>query len=532
VSSEVLNLLAGLSPAECRRALALLSPSEAAFVSSLLDSDARWGRWADDPVRFVTEGLGETLWSKQREILLSLRDNKRTAVPACHAPGKSHLAARAVAWWVCSHPPGTARVLTTASTFRQVRNVLWPHIRRVHQRHKLPGDVLTVEWRVGMEMVADGFSPADHDETAVQGVHAPHLLVVVDEAGGIGATLGRALEALMTGGHTRLLVLGNPPVDSEGTWFERICESPLYNVISIAAADTPNFTGEDAGECKACPADIPPHPVSEHLVDQTWVDDVVTEFGGDSSFVEARVHARFPRAVANKVIPLSWCEQAAENESPAHGLEVRLGVDVAADGGDEFAIAFVDGFRASVVHRSSGEQNANAVDVAGVILGFIEQASVAHRDRGLNKKVRVKVDATGLGWGVVSLLQRWGQEGRHEGQIVPVNVGERAGNPQKFANQRAEMWWNCRQLLQPAPNTGAQELRLDVDRRTLAQIASPQYKTDSSGRLAIEKKSEMKRRGIASPDRAEAILLALYEPPGSAPLIAPISFGQANRWQI
>lgn len=495
-----------------------------------------WARYSDDPVGFVTEALGETLWSKQRAILESIRDNKRTAVPACHAPGKSHIAARAVAWWVTVHPPGTVRVVTTASTFRQVKNILWPHIRRVQQRHGLPGEVFTVVWRVGQEIVADGFSPADHDETAVQGIHAPHLLVVVDEAGGIGTTLGRALEALMTGGHTRLLVLGNPPVDDEGSWFERACSSDLYNVIPIDAYSTPNFTGEDAGVCHACPENVPPHPVSEHLVDHDWVQDVINEFGEDSAFVEARVHARFPRQTANKVMPLSWLEEAAENTDPTPGDHIRLGVDVASDGGDEFVVAWADGWVGTIRHRSSGQQNANAVDVAGVVLQQIKEAEAVHRERHITEPVRVKIDSIGVGWGVTSVLERWRDEQMHSAIIVPVNVADRPRDAQKFSNQRAEMWWNGRTLVQPLQSEDGprQQVRLEVDHRTLAQLSGPQYRSDSSGRIQIERKAEMKRRGVPSPDRAEALLLAFYEPPGRGPLptVKPLSFGQANPWSL
>jgi hypothetical protein len=80
------------------------------------------------------------------------------------------------------------------------------------------------------------------------------------------------------------------------------------------------------------------------------------------------------------------------------------------------------------------------------------------------------------------------------------------------------------------PREGKQEIRLDVDRQVLAQLAGPTYKSDSSGRIQIESKADMKRRGVSSPDRAEAILLALYENKSTVPTIAPLSFGQANPW--
>jgi hypothetical protein len=381
---------------------------------------------------------------------------------------------------------------------------------------------------MGGDVVAYGFSPSPYDEAATQGIHAPNLLIVVDEAGGIGEVVGQALEALMTGGNTRLLLLGNPPTDQEDSWFERCYESPLYNSIRIAAYDTPNFTGEVVGLCKTCPPQVPEHLITKHLVDKQWVDDVISEFGEDSPFVEARVWAQFPRSTANKVIPFSWCERAIDNEEPLTGAHIRLGIDIASDGGDEFVVAKADGFTVDISHRSSGKANENAVDVAKVCLDHIRAAEATHHERQVDKPVRVKIDTIGVGWGVVSILQKWGEEGKHHSKIIPVNVSERAKDPEKFRNIRAELWWNGRTLLQPTPE-GRQDVRLVNDRKIMSQLAGPTFKSDSAGRIQIETKADMKRRGVSSPDRAEAILLALYEPPTfEVPTVAPISFGQAN----
>jgi hypothetical protein len=62
-------------------------------------------------------------------------------------------------------------------------------------------------------------------------------------------------------------------------------------------------------------------------------------------------------------------------------------------------------------------------------------------------------------------------------------------------------------------------------------LAGPTFKSDSSGRVQIETKAEMKRRGVSSPDHAEAVLLALYDPPGrEIPNVAPIGFGKSNEF--
>jgi hypothetical protein len=511
---ETLRELPNL-PDEVRvRILEQLTPEERSLLSAQITAEGPWAKYRNDPVLFVTEALKEGVWSKQVDILNSVRDHKRTAVPACHAPGKSHIAARAIAWWVAVHPPGTVRVVTTATTFRQVKGILWPHIRGVVMKHNLPGEVFTTEWKINNEIVADGFSPAEHNESAVQGIHAENLLIVVDEAGGISNTIGQALEALMTGGHTRLLLLGNPPTNVVGSWFERACSSDLYNVIPIPASETPNFTGEAIG------------PWSKNLVDKQWVDEVTRAFGEDSPFVQARVYARFPRTTQTAVIPIDWIEQAMGLESDPG--PVRLGVDVAADGGDEFVIAQLHGRTAKIVHASRG--NKSPVEVAGRVLEAIQRAQKIHEAQGTGEQVRVKIDAIGVGWGIAGLLDDWGKEGRHDADVVAVNVSQSAHDRDRFANQRAEMWWTGREALQP-DEEGYQDLALDIDHSTMMQLAAPSYRSNSSGKLQIESKADMTKRGIGSPDRAEAILLALFEPPRWEQVIAaPMGITKQNEW--
>jgi hypothetical protein len=391
-------------------------------------------------------------------------------------------------------PPGDALVVSTAHRFRQVRNQLWPIVRRAHRKGGLSGKVGVVEWKDDAgDLVGYGFASDEHDPDAVSGVHAPHLLVLVDEAGGINHDLGQAFQNLMTGLHTRLLVLGNPPIDTEGTWFETICQSPQFNVIRVPADATPHFTGEEVSRY-----------MLNGLVSPQWVEDAIAFYGADSPYVQARVHARFPKGSANQTIPSSWVEAARQV-----GLRVgatRFGVDVASDGGDELVVARADGPTVRLVHTSSGPDNANAVDVAGKVLVCIQDAAPG---------TPVKIDSIGVGWGVASQLERWGDEGKHACRIVRVNVGERASDPSRYVNRRAEMWWAGRQAFEPAtggPDDGSTPWRLDVDERTAAQLCAPRLLFSSGGQVQIERKQSIKARGLASPDRAEAVLLAIYDP--------------------
>lgn len=585
VEARIVAFLRDATPLKRREWLANLSYEERAAVAVIVQRIAEdpWSQYRGDPVGFVERGLNETIWSKQREILESVRDNKRTAVPACHAPGKSHLAARIVAYWTMTHPLGTSQVVTTATTFRQVRNILWSHIRTLHSRHNLDGDCLTTEWKRDASVVAFGFAPAQYNETALQGIHAPNLLIVVDEAGGISDTIGNALEALMTGENTRLLLLGNPPTDTTNSWFERACRSNIYNTIRISAYDTPNFTGEPTGTCTTCPPTIKKHAIATHLVDKQWVNDILHELGENSPFAQARIHANFVENTTNRIIPASWIDEATRNTTPAHSNDIKLGVDIASDGGDEFVIARIDGYTARIVHTSSGDANANAVTVAQTVLKHIHDAETTLHNTpygrhpewspdhpespttgsseqvfapngqvswdqqvygggvsgrpdakgGFGGMVSVKVDAIGLGWGVVSLLEQWGREGLHGARIVGVNVAERAVDAGRFKNVRAEMWWNLRVLLEPDSGGGQVVSLAGLDVRSVGQLGLGEFVADSSGRLKVVGKGEMRGRGLGSPDRAEALLLGFYEPRvWVAPVVAPVSVGQVNPWSM
>ena len=529
--------LAALSEEQRRDVMAALNQDQRASLLRELKNYLKnpWSEYLGDPVRFVEEGLGETTWSKQREVLQSVVDHKRTSVPATHAPGKTHLAARAAAYWIAVHPPGTARVITTATTFRQVKGLLWPHIRRLHQTYKLVGQTAATTWTYDGDFLAEGVKPPDDAEAGISGYHAPHLLIIIDEAGGIKPAFGQSIEALMTGVDTHMLVLGNPPVSGDASWFEKVSGSPLFNTITISYLDTPNFTGEETGACGSCPPEVDRHDVAQHLIDKQWIQEQIEEFGEHSTWFQARALARFVRDSSAKTLPIDWLDEARQQDDAGPG-PISLGCDIAADGGDEFAIARMDGWTISMVHTSRGEANHSGPAVAAVILQHIRTALADHRARGIHAPVRVKIDTIGVGWGVVGILQQWEAEGELQdgdftAHIVPVNVAKKARQDKKFYNQRAEMWWNMRKLIEPN-NPAAGMLRLDLSTKEIAQLNAPTYGADSAARITIEKKEEMKKRGIHSPDRAEAVLLAAYEPPEDVQSAAftALVVGQANQF--
>lgn len=553
-SAHARLLLADLmaAPPELRRAWLVneLDPRDFAEVTRAAADvlGTPYGIWQDDPVGFMELVLGMSLYDVQVDIAESVEANERTAVPSCADAGKSTVASGIVLWWGSVYPIGTAKVITTATRNTQVERELWPHIRSSHARAGLPGRCMVKEWKAGPRdfPIAYGHSPADWDETAFSGIHAPYLLALVDEAGGISPTIGRSLEGMMTHdtvdgiGKVRQLLIGNPGFDELGTpWFEERCDSSTYNVIHIPASKTPNFTGHPTPACRIHP-DLPDHPIAAHLVSKRWVDETARDYGTDDPYYVARVDARFPKDLANKVIPRSIADGALLAIDPTTGQpepftqetgpdsRVALGVDPAAGGGDELAISRLAGGLLRVVYTDRLHPAVNPHDVAGIVLTQIEEALVERRRLGSTFPLRVKVEFDGgIGWAVARTLKAWGIEGRFDPgvvRIVEVTVGaspETKAAQKEYANVRAEMWWTGRANLQPTqiadPDTGdlidgPPLVRLDVDETVLRQLSAPRQKWATNGRKLVEAKAEMRQRGVKSPDRADSALLAIFEP--------------------
>ena len=559
-TSRILAFLMSIRPEPRREELKELATTDPPLITQLgkvaeLEMGSMYGMFVDDPVGFTQIVLRESVWSKQGDALDALVHTKRVIVPAAFGLGKTHAAGYAVAWFCSVYPVGTATAVTTATRFRQVQRQLWPHIRRLHAKANLPGDCDMTQWKMpssdGVDTtVAYGFTAPEHDEAAMQGIHAPRILLVVDEAGGISRLIGSSTRNLLTG-DARMLAIGNPPTDDEASWFETASEDGLDAdrddtvTIRIRATDSPAITGENTGKCLSCPPNVPDHPIGTHLVDQAWIDDAIREHGEDAPYVIAKVYADFPKGGSSRAIPSSYVDAGVEaalddnwwdredlpdvpvsvdrkgvpyRQQPPIGSDIRLGVDVAADGGDEMVIARAEGDIVRIRLVQSGSANQNSTDVAGKILEEIRLAQQLADDLGSERPVRVKVDAIGIGWGVVGTLEAWRTEGIHDAVIVRAVVSEspdRPDNPKaqwRPHNKRAEMWLNGRELLQPDATSGRVRLRLDIDGRCAAQLRAPLYGTNASGKQVIEAKKSMKDRGVSSPDRAEAVLLAVYEP--------------------
>ena len=466
--------------------------------------------YASDPVAWVEgdpalgiEGcLKETLWSKQREILRSVRDNRYTAVPTCHKVGKSFTASRLVGWWITCHNPGEAFVLTSAPTEPQVKAILWKEIARMHAKGALAGTLNQKEWHApglqGLnELVAYGRKPKDFDPHAFSGTYALYNLVIFDEADGMPPDLWDAAQSQMSGANARFLAIGNPI--SGNSEFARICRPGSgWNVIQIGYQDTPNFTNEGV-----------PETVKQQLISCEWVAEKRRDWGEDNPRFVSRVKGRFPKEIDGGLIHPDWVEEAISRPLEPTG-ERALGVDVGA-GGDLNVIVKRDGPVAEVLYK---DQAKNPMETLGNIIHYGKLHDVA----------MVAVDTNGVGHGIGGRVEEIKLEDRETKRIpprIPFDVyGVNASYGVKraideygldtddldFINLRAWALWNLRTLFE----TGKISLRREDD-KLAAQLVNIKFRRLSSGKIQIESKDDIKKRvrNKQSPDEADALALAM-----------------------
>lgn len=442
-----------------------------------------------DPVRFAGGILGEQPWRRQRDIMRSVasKPGSNTAVKACHASGKTRCAADVALWWLQRYE-GNCKVITTAPTFRQVK-LIWSEIAILAQRSRIPYPPPT---KTGIQFTEEHYAVgiSTDEPTKMQGYHGDHVLIIVDEATGVLASLFDAIEGIRAGGDVRLLLLGNPTVPG-GKFYDAFTrDRAIWNLFTISAFDTPNFEGVDEAALLAMDQDELGRAKLRFMVNRAWVREKHKTWGVDHPMYRARVLGEFPTQSDLSVFSLAWIERASLDppEIPQDGRRrvIQIGVDVAGPGDDETSLcARVGGV---IIHQESWPDR----DPRGKLTNAINKL---HQTPGCVIGP-VVVDTVGIGYYLARGLADQGLK------VYNFNAGGKPMNPEKFVNAKAECYWALREWLELDRVKGLE------DEETRAQLSGIRYRHTANGRIEIEPKDEAKKRGQQSPDRAEAVTLA------------------------
>lgn len=457
--------------------------------------------WRTQPDRFCLDILKANLWPRQIEILKAIPTHAEVHVPSCHGSGKSFTAAHAALHFLYTFP--NSIVITTAPTGRQVKKVLWQEIRRAYGKASVPlgGEILQTELRLTDKWYAFGFST--DEPTNFSGIHAPHVLVIIDEATGLAADIWEGIGGVLAAGDTHLLAIGNPTDESSEFAIRCRRNNDRSIVLPISAYDTPNFTHFGITESDIASGawrdkvkgDLP----FPFLVSPQYASDVYHRYGPDSAMYQSRVLGRFPQGSADTLIPLSWILSAVERwkertEQLRQGIKINFGpeppiygVDVARFGSDRTVRTKRHGV---YVYPQQVTQQENLMQTAGRVVADLRE----------DESAVANIDAIGMGGGPVDRAKEvmGGQADRVRG----INVAEGATDPERFANKRAEGYWRLREAFE------GQQIMIPEDDELIQELTNLKYKVvNSNGTIRMEEKAEAKRRLGKSPDLADSLML-------------------------
>ena len=508
------------------------------LAAEKLRLEARREQWKNDPVAWAEDVLGVILWSKQKEILRSLANNKRTAVKSCHSIGKTFTCAIASSWWVSTRPD--SMVQSTAPTYNQVHAQLWEEIRKMHTRANLPGRVTlgdqwlvphTVNGRTKDVLVGEGKKPADSNIHGFHGTHRPDgVLALLDEGCGIAQAIFTGAEAITTSRIDRQLTTGNP--DDPNTEFGYIFAEATgeWNLITVSAYDTPNFTGEDltllaqADEWDKDPERVErtnklhgtehakPHRfmvenMLEHMPDPEWIESRKRDWGEDSPRFQSKVLAEFPKTSIDSLFSGADIETGRNNVVEVSDNSFRvLGVDVARYGADKTVVAMNESGNVTILGAY------NTMDT-------MEVAAQVHKLAIDYNVDQVRVDGIGVGAGVVDRLTTLARSIGNKYVVVEMIAG--ASPPDRSLHRNARAYWydtlkyQLRNSLVSLPTDrpivdSDEDIVKDVSdyaKDLIRELGTIKY-AYPNGIMQIESKEDIRRRGDKSPDFVDAVVMA------------------------
>jgi len=429
----------------------------------------------NEPEFFYREVLGYEPWQKQLDISYSVRDHRNTAIRSNNGSGKTYHIAREALRFLYGQGPD-AIVINTAPTWTQVENQFWRYLRDAYQKANYPlgGNLLKTKLDIDETWFAIGLANDENNMEAFQGWHARKILVIFDEASGISPRIFEAAAGAMAGGElVRFVLLGNPTQNS-GPFFDAF-RDPTFSKIHISAFDTPNVQAKKQ--------------LVPGLVTWDWVEEMRRKYGEDSDIYRVRVLGHFPQHASDTLISIDSIEAAfSADRELTNQDDCVAGLDVARFGDDDSALVRRTGNRAKVEWVVNGNDTMTLAGKSAIYLRA-------------NKSVRLFIDITGgLGTGVFDRLR---EQPDISGRVFGVNVASKARDEAEHINIRIESWVNVRDWLRDA---------ILEKHEGFYELAQPKYKITSAGKLQLESKEDMKKRGVPSPNVGDALALTLSRP--------------------
>lgn len=476
----------------------------ASKVSGELASKQRRAEYKYNPVLWAKEVGGYHMWSTQAEVAMSVATNQNTAVKAGHGVGKSWLAAILVCWWIDTRYPDCF-VASTAPSTAQIGAIVWKEIHDIRSRierrykeylqkeaagqsteglpdHKLPGYVTSDHvWKTDEgKIIGFGRKPPDQKtDDAFQGIHAVEgVLAIGDEAVGLQEDLIGALGNITSTRNSRRVLICNPtnPASYVAKLFKSKHKNWSYHTISVLKS--PNFTDEKH---------VTPPEVLEALSDESFLEQKREEYGEGSPQWTARIEGEFAWDMGFTLFRDADITKGYDTnlDIPLETLPV-LGVDVS---------------------RSKAGDTNTIYENKGGVLRFVDEwndpnamntAQHIHETALARGAVEVRIDGVGLGGPIADRVSELSQ-GKY--LVIEILGGDPSPDRKRWYNWRAYSFWTLQD------NLAKGLIDLDVkDSQLSDELMGIAIKQRTSGmeNLLLESKEDMRKRGVKSPNRADA----------------------------
>jgi phage terminase large subunit len=448
-------------------------------------------KWAHDPVGFARDVFGVELWSKQVELLESIRDNRNTTAKSGHKCGKTADIAIAATWFYCTHPD--ARVILTAVKAKQIDEAIWREITALYRKAKARGfDLGEIFIKASAGLRAPdgrqiiGLTAAQAEGNA--GISGANILLLVDEASGVQdrtfEVLGSSLAG--SGGVVRKVYISNPTKTFGEFYRSHTSNRHLYNCITISSEDTPNARGTGM---------IP------GLAGPEWIAEKEIEYGGrDSAQYRVRVLGEFVSGDDGQILTSEALTnaQARWDESEAEG-RLHIGIDPAGSGqgGDASGFAARRGQKVLKAYtRRALTPDGHLAELRGLISMFARPG---------DEPPVVVLDSDGeVGWHVRGALLGFATS-QGEYTLVCWRAGHRVKEGGQYLYTRDLLYANAQKWIA----TGALPEDLELE----AELHAASWQPSPLGDLhTATNKKELRKMLGRSPDKGDAVLLSLYTP--------------------
>lgn len=439
------------------------------FYSDIFKSEhiayykSNWIGFIEDYILADNEEL--FLSDQQKQLIAAVQNNKRVSIKSGRGIGKTFSMASLILTFMSLYPD--PKVVCTAPTYGTLQVALWPEVAR-WLKISMMKDIFehTSDSLYLIEQPKDWkcYVRTAREKENISGLHADNMLIVVDEASGLKPDIFEALDTTLTGANNKIVMIGNPTQVS----------GPFFDSFHTFKKRWVNLTFNSE---------------ESPFVQKEQIDYYIEKYGKNHDLYKVNILGEFPSGSPDAFIKLSDINEAVsryEEVSPSGDIEI--GLDVARFGDDLTVLYWRHGYKvypAKTLAKSSVQQCRDLV---------LETVEEIRRSTGYEKKIRVKVDSSGVGGGVEDLLK---EDREHNIEVIPCNFGGKGD--EKYQNEASIMWANIRDNINI--------IGLPDDKHLVEELSSRRWRLSNNGKIMIEPKSEYKKDFKSSPDRADALVL-------------------------